>query len=250
MDDIDTKVRRNLVVFSAAICIGWFLDIKHPVISGFFISASGLEFGNATKFWIVVFLVLLYLFQRYWFTTDASQISSFLIEEYNSLRHTYLAKYLQQKASRYVRTGRHGPYSEASLQEFIDQQKNYYKGQGVGDEFSLRDLLITLPLPDENPARVVYKEHSVSRTWNGRVTTTYTFQRNSEPSNYSSVSGGHALDYAIPLPGRLWISSCAFARAAFFSKSSIEFLIPIILAVFAGLISICNFFLSFRNLPA
>jgi hypothetical protein len=40
MDDTQDKIRRNLVVFSAAIVIGWFLDIKLAALTKFFVPGS------------------------------------------------------------------------------------------------------------------------------------------------------------------------------------------------------------------
>ena len=69
MEDTQDKVRRNLVVFSAAIVIGWFLDLKLTAITQLFVSTSDLINADARKLWIVTFAVLVYLFLRYKFDT-------------------------------------------------------------------------------------------------------------------------------------------------------------------------------------
>lgn len=75
MEDTQDKVRRNLVVFIAAIVIGWFLDLKLTTITKLFVAAD-IDNVNAGRLWVVTLVVLIYLFLRYRFDTPVKPRAS------------------------------------------------------------------------------------------------------------------------------------------------------------------------------
>lgn len=104
MEDTQDKVRRNLVAFSAAIVIGWFLDLKLTAMTKLFVSTSDLNNVDAGKLWIVAFVVLIYLFLRYKFDVATNSQLVSLWDELGAIRENYLSKYLFRKISQINRT--------------------------------------------------------------------------------------------------------------------------------------------------
>ena len=123
MDDTQDKIRRNLVIFSAAIVIGWYLDMKLTDISKLILSTD-ISNVNAFRFWMVILVILVYLSIRYRFSDAIISQISFLQSELKTQRESYLLEYLQVKINQINRTGQFLPIFDASLEKSVNRKNN------------------------------------------------------------------------------------------------------------------------------
>ncbi|MBP1314419.1 hypothetical protein [Herbaspirillum sp. 1130] len=93
MDDEDGKVRRNLVTVAFATIAGSFVKISVTKLAVFGLSVSTSHPGRV---WLVLFLVLVYLIQRYHFSDIAIKERKALGENYGSALKVAVARRLQK----------------------------------------------------------------------------------------------------------------------------------------------------------
>lgn len=70
--DEDDKVRRNLVVFSAAVCLFTFIQLPIAQVVSGTLKGAGQWTPDPWRLWAVVLVVLIYLFMRYRFSENFS----------------------------------------------------------------------------------------------------------------------------------------------------------------------------------
>lgn len=238
MEDTQDKVRRNLVVFSAAIVIGWFLDLKLAAITQLFVSASDLNNVDAIKLWFVTFVVLIYLFLRYKFDTATNLQLANLSNEWVAIRRSYLSKYLFRKISKINRTGEFLPIFGSTLMGGVTQEIEKLKEEHACEiQFRLR---MSNPwFKDEE----IDSDESES-LWKGVVGIEETYLKAGAVRNLV-VSSGQRHDFLIPLSGRIWITLHSIIHVAFYSKSAVDLFLPIFLSglaliVVAGKLVVLN----------
>lgn len=232
MEDTQDKVRRNLVVFSAAIVIGWFLDLKMTDMSKLLVSTN-IANVDAGRIWIVILAVLIYLILRYRFDsyTD-SQIAS-LFGEMKAQRNNYLFKYLLRKINRINQTGQFSPIFNTSLAEAVNRGKEELEKQH-SQNISFR-LHIFNPWGDESPDDL----SRLNTMWEGTIGVSEEYLR--EGFSRSLVtSSGQRHDFSIPFSGRTWIKTHSFIHVVSYSKSAVDLIVPMILASLAFLVATCK----------
>jgi hypothetical protein len=239
MDDTQDKVRRNLVVFSAAIVIGWFLDLKLADIAKMLVSTN-ITNVNAGRLWIVILAVLIYLILRYRFDnyTD-SQIAS-LFSEMKAQRNNYLFKYLLRKINRINQTGKFSPIFNTSLAETVNRGNEELEKQH-SQSISFR-LHIFNPWGDESPDDL----NRPNTMWEGTIGVSEEYLR--EGSSHSLVtSSGQRHDFSILLSGRAWIKTHSFIHVVSYSKSAGDLIVPKILASLAFLAATCKLIVIYSS---
>lgn len=102
MDD-DDKVRRNCMAASSAVLAGWMLGIQQKDV---WKRIWGEEItAQPFRAWLVILLVLLYLFMRYFFSDERREAHSEMLHEFNAGRKKTVVSGLKQEYLKYKRTG-------------------------------------------------------------------------------------------------------------------------------------------------
>lgn len=226
MEDTQDKVRRNLVVFSAAIAIGWFLDLKLTAITKLFVSTSDLSNVDAGKLWIVAFVVLIYLFLRYKFDAATTLQLADLWNELEAIRKNYLSKYLFRKISRINRTGEFSPIFGTSLMDRVNREIEKFK-----EEHS-HEILFRLHISNPWSDKSSIESDEDKSLWNGTIGIAEEYMKAGSSRNLVVSSGGRH-DFSIPLSGRIWVTSHSIIHIASYSKSAVDLIFPMILSGFS-----------------
>jgi len=241
MEDTQDKVRRNLVVFSAAIVIGWFLDLKLTAITKLFVAAD-IDNVNTGRLWIVILATLIYLFLRYWFDSPTkSQIDS-LINELKVQKIKYLNTYLLGEVNQINRTGRFSPIFSATLSDAVNHQKEELKKE-YSQNISF-GLQISAPWSAES--LVDHNKTKTQRKWSGALAITEKYQWG-ELGGRTLNSTGQRHDFLIPLSGRAWITTHAYIHVMSYSKSAVDLIVPMILTGLAALIATSKLICIYSN---
>lgn len=233
MEDTQDKVRRNLVVFSAAIVIGWFLDLKLAAITQLFVTASDLNSVDAKKLWFVSLVVLVYLFLRYKFDATANSQLTNLSIELGQKRENYLSKYLLRKIALINRTGKFNSIFGITLQDEVNR-----KIEKLKKEYSCEiQFRLHMQSAWDNGSPIESKFDNGKQLWEGTVGITEEYLKAGSSQSLVTSSGlRHA--YSIPLSGRIWITSHSIIHVAIYSKSAVDFILPIVLAGLALIVVI------------
>lgn len=232
MDDTQDKVRRNLVVFSAAIVFGWFLDLKLTNITKLFVSTD-IGSVNTGRLWIVTLILLIYLFLRYRFDNPTNLQILSLREELKAQRKDYRFKYLLRKINQINRTGRFSPVFGASLAESVSREKEQYEKEHA-QNISFR-LHISTPWSDKSPVA----PDEANAIWEETVGISEEYFKKGASRNLSTNSGKNH-EFSIPLSGRAWVRLHSLIHVVSYSKSAVDLIVPIALAFFAIVISLCK----------
>lgn len=235
MDDSKDKIRRNLVVFSAAIIVAWFLDLKLAGMAKLFLSAADVENVSAGKLWGVALAILGYLLMRYRFDDATAAQGDSLLEEIRAQRRHYLARYLQQKADQFCQTGNSSPVFGKTLVSTINNRMKTFE-QNYADKVTLVRLSVRLPAEDpDGPS--LYDNQNL--TWTGRAGVEEEYSRPGSVPN-PIRNDGQLHEYSIPLNGRIWVNVHSYLHAALYSRTAVELVMPVAFAVVAIAISVCK----------
>jgi hypothetical protein len=235
VEDTQDKVRRNLVVFSAAIVIGWFLDLKLAAITQLFVSASDLNTVDAIKLWLVTFVVLVYLFLRYKFDAATNSQLTNLSIELGAKRRNYLSKYIVRKIAQINRTGRFNSVFGASLMDGVNREiEKFKKSHSCEIQFRLQ---INSPWDEASSISVNFNEGKP--LWDGTVGIAEEYLKAGSSQNLV-ISSGQRHDFSIPLSGRIWITTHSIIHVASYSKSAVDLILPIVVSGLALVIVACK----------
>lgn len=227
MDDTQDKVRRNLVVFSAAIVIGWFLNLKITDIAKPFVSTNIADV-NVGRLWLAILAVLAYLFLRYRFDNSTDfQIKS-LFDEQERQKRNYLFKYLQRKINQINRTEKFTTIFHETLSRTVAGHKQQYE-MTHSEKVSFR-LQISNPLGDADPT--LDEEKSI---WEGTVGISEEYWRAGTAGK--NTYSGDRYEFSIPFFGRIWIKIHSIVHLVSYSKSAVDFIVPMSLAGVAFLVA-------------
>jgi hypothetical protein len=155
--------------------------------------------------------------------------------ELDTQRHNYLSKYLTRKLSQISRTETSLPIFDASLMEKVsDQVKRYEVEHSHKIKFRLS---ICNPWGESSPI----EPDMHNSLWNGTVAISEEYSEANSSRNLV-VKTGHRFDFAIPISGRIWVITHAIIHAISYSKSAIEFIVPLVLSGAAFIIVIIKLF--------
>lgn len=214
MDDLPDKLRRNVVVLSAAIVAITVFNLSFKptgTLLGF------AQVGNVTplKVWLALTAVLVYVFLRYWFDEATDAERGRLAQEFENRRYELVRRRLQRTVERYLVHQRAPRY----LIDFDDLAE------------SKLAQLAERGRPAQAIATAGVDRHGLS-LWHGEVR--YALNLKWASGNHYQSSYGRS--YTFQLPRRLvaWIVvSCALSTATY-SKSAVDTLVPMGLAALAA----------------
>lgn len=229
MDDTQDKVRRNLVVFSATIVIGRFLNMKLTDIAKPLVS-SNIDNVNTGRLWIVTIGVLIYLFLRYRFDTQTNSQIVFLSDELKAQRKNYVFKYLQRNINRINHTGNFSPIFSKSLSKEVGQNKEEY------EKNNSQSLAFRLHIVNPRSAASAVECDESKTIWRGTISISEEYFKKGT-SQYNVTNAGQKHDFSVPFGGRIWIHAHSLIHVVPYSKSAVDLIVPMILAALAFLIS-------------
>lgn len=225
MDDSQDKVRRNVVVCASLIVLVQFLNVD--VRSGASIGIFTVSHVSETKFWIASLVVLLYLFQRYWFDTVTAKQKAATIEDFTMWQSQGISSLLTQELNASMRSG--GPLKN------ITRYGNSRFSAGAAPNNVAKRL--------ENETTVVLYSPmgklALAGTCNGHLASTAT----NEPIDHRTLE----VEYRLTLFSQVRVMALPVMRSVLFSKGNVDFLIPLYLCAVAAVI--CVWRLILDNLP-
>ncbi|MFT0171482.1 hypothetical protein ACLKMY_21140 [Paraburkholderia mimosarum] len=216
MDDLPDKLRRNVVVLSAAIVA---ITVFHLTFRPTGTLLGFAEVGRVTpvKIWLALSAVLAYMFLRYWFYEGTDQERALLVQEFQGRRYAMVKRHLERALERHL-IHRRAPACLTDIGNFPDAQ-----------------LAVCLadrgpPIRADAVATVEADQHS---PWRGRVG--YTFDLQWSSGNHYSSSGGQRFDFRLRRCVALWTVLRCVLGTATYSKSAVDVLVPIALAGVAAI---------------
>ncbi len=234
MDDTQDKVRRNLVVFSASILIAWFLDLtlQAAAITKLFTTANVVDV-NLGRLWVVTFAVLIYLSLRYWFDIDPIKQIAAWQAEWKTHNQSYLTTYLDRKIAQINRTQKTSAVF-IGLDSSISNTKQRLLENNTTAEPNT-DFQFSFNLGLANPEVFVAKV--ADKTGRG-ITLVIKSKLTNGSAIGSVITETRPYDFSVSTEGTIWIWIHSVARVIFYSKSGVDFIIPLILAFLAAIITL------------
>jgi hypothetical protein len=219
MDDSQDKVRRNVVVAAALIILIQYLQIQ--IVPGANISIFKITKVSEFRLWSLALIVLVYLFQRYWFDKNTKDQKDDARKEFFGFRGALIQKNLQNDAQRYVCNGRR-------LKFFAD----------------LSEVLSKFQAPNYSPdtfdhIRVVVHPYGTGPWMLKGANARVLISRIKNGNEISSVGSEWDRQYRLPLWNAVQVSINPILRICLFSKSAVDFVVPIYLSI--GALGVCLF---------
>ena len=217
MDDLPDKLRRNVVVLSAAIVA---ITVFHLSFKPTGTLLGFAEVGNVTplKVWLALSAVLVYVFQRYWFDEQTGKERELLAQEFENRRYAVITRCLKRTVERHFL--RHRPL------------------RLLTDPYDLRDQVIPDRLSNlEPPVRAAIQlivEQSAQSAWHGKVRFSIALEWVSG-HRVTPLDGAFGHFYSFQIPRRLaawFVVRCALGTATY-SKSAVDTVVPIGLSALA-----------------
>ncbi|MBU3606809.1 hypothetical protein IEN92_08625 [Polynucleobacter sp. MWH-Creno-3A4] len=217
-DDTAEKVRRNVVVLSAGVIITSVLNLQVDQASKLF-GFIELHSISAVKFWALITIVLIYVFLRYWFDGETTKQKSRLLTELSIIRLNVLAKYLEHEIKQAFKKNKVPP----SICDFEELRKPELLIR-FEEKQSLSDIKLDLSI-----------ERNSGSPWSGWVLINYELEW--DKKHFSTKSGGNKCQFVISNYTQKLLVAFSYIHLCLYSKSSVDFLIPIFL--FLASIGIC-----------
>ncbi|WP_448168613.1 hypothetical protein [Burkholderia ambifaria] len=214
MDDLPDKLRRNVVMLSAAIVAITVFGLSFKptgTLLGF------AQVGNVTplKVWLSLFAVLIYVFLRYWFHEETDVERARLAQEFDNRRHALISRHLKRTVERYLVHSRTPRYlvdfddlAEAQLARFADRGP------------------LTRAIANTGIDR------DGSSPWQGGVR--YALDLKWASGNHYQSSYGRSYTFQLPWQVVAWIVLRSALSTATYSKSAVDTLVPMSLAALAA----------------
>jgi hypothetical protein len=217
MDDTPDKLRRNVVVLSAAIVA---ITIFHLSFTPKATLLGFAEVGTITplKVWLALSAVLGYVFLRYWFHDDTTRERAALADHYRGLRYAALQRCLGAEIERYFMR-QCSPRWLADFDDFSDAKILPGRLAELGRPTSIDAV-----------ATITHAEHS---PWQGDVG--YSFVVAWAGRNECGHSDGKRYAYSLSNQVAFLIRARCALRTGTWSKSAVDLLVPIVLAGAAGI---------------
>lgn len=209
-DDTAEKVRRNVVVLSAGIIITSALNLQVDQASKLF-GVIELQFISSFKFWILLTVVLIYVFLRYWFDKETTSQKSHLLSELSIIRLSVLTKYLEYEVKQSFKKNK----VPSSIHDFQELKKPELLIRYKNNE-SISEINVDLSI-ERNPGS----------PWSGWVLPDY--QLEWDEKHFSTKNGGNRYQFVISNNKEKFLSVLSYINLSLYSKSSVDFIVPIFL---------------------
>jgi hypothetical protein len=216
MDDLPDKLRRNVVVLSAAIVA---ITVFHLSFKPTGTLLGFAEVGNVTplKVWLTLSVALAYMFLRYWFHDETDEDLRALVDHYKGARYAAIQRCLTADVRAYLLQRRRQPlWTEGFAAQEDDMFAQAYADFGGPAAVDLRP---TVQHPEHSP-------------WSGEVG--FTIAVDWPGGQHRGMSGGRQHPYRLPRYIAMRIAVGTALRTATYSKGSVDVLVPIGLAAIAA----------------
>lgn len=201
LEDTQDKVRRNVVIVAGAIFLIQFLDVQiNQTVTIGWLSATNI---STIKFWSAATVVMTYLSLRYWFDEQTTKAKRNAVDEFWSLAQGRLGFYFQWIVHEELWEGR-------SAKAFKDLHKSV---------LAMRAGMAESDKPSNTTLEV--KPHG--GFWNSEGFAQVRMLR----GNGSTVFNSDKIGYKMQLYDLFNCLPRAFVRAVFFSKGSVDYLVPV-----------------------
>lgn len=223
MDDMPDKLRRNLVVLSAAILAIAFFHLSFKP-TGMLLGFA--EVGNVSPFkiWVALTATLIYMFLRYRYATETVVEISAVSELFVTIRAQVVAEYIGVVVARYLKRLR-------PVTIFIDFAE-FMDG-------TLEDRMNQFGRARRVDVEVVLEEPE--RWWSGRASIEF-YAEWTAGASYGR-SGGRMPEYQLSWRQRVSVIASSLFRAAGASRAGVDVAVPFGLSAVAMLV--CLFKLAF-----
>ena len=213
MDDLPDKLRRNVVVLSAAIVA---ITLVHLSFKPTGTLLGFAEVGKITplKVWLALTVVLVYVFLRYWFRDDTDGERAQLVQEFDNRRFALITGHLKRAAEQYLRR-RRAPRYLVDFDDFAEEQLARFADRG------------RLARAIANPSL----DRDAHSPWRGTVR--FSLYLLWADGNHFQSPSGRSYTFQLPKPLVAWIVLLGVLRTATYSKSAVDTLVPIGLAALA-----------------
>jgi hypothetical protein len=212
--DEDDKVRRNLVMFSAAILLVAWLDVP---IQG--ILQETLKFKTDVaqgRTWAAALVILAYLLLRYRFSEDAQSLVGGMDREFGGEVYTRVSKYATTRGEKRFADGApdvaFGERMRIVRETFQAEFPHEYEAAKWDMEVDPRD---------------------VASYWSGTVVVTV--YAGTEPEERKHLRS-YPVTYKMPFMRRVPLALWAFCRSWVYSETSINYLTPVLMGVVAMIV--------------
>jgi hypothetical protein len=219
LEDDDDKVRRNLLVFSAAIIAVAVFELPISDIAAAIVDRdqTGAWHLNSTRAWSVALAVLAYLWLRFHF----SQIGRESI-------------WKMAQAQQFDLSTRQGAYLDHITRAALDGDQAYSAVADSISELAAQHLATAQGLHPGEQFESVKRSlvHSQATKWSGR--STINFETVSTGSRTPRAHTG-ARDVSVPFSAavRIWLPVVTFVKAWIWSETAIVYFVPLMLAMAA-----------------
>ena len=183
---------------------------------------------NAFRFWMVILVILVYLSIRYRFSDAIISQISFLQSELKTQRESYLLEYLQVKINQINRTGQFLPIFDASLEKSVNRNMDQCESKNLSFQLHIQN-----PWSEASPVDL----DGHNPIWEGAVFISEEYFREGASRNFAT-SHGPRHNFSVPLSGRVSVTIRSLIRILSYSKSAVDFFVPIVLAYIAILLII------------
>jgi hypothetical protein len=215
MSDENDKVRRNLVMASAAIVISSWLDISLAGILNRYIDIGHIS-TTEWKLWVLGFVLMIYLLLRYNFSAEGNAYRVALSDEIRKQLFLKVSTFIQNEVDRYTRTGK----ESATIAEGLKEARSH-----LSKTPAFKDLL-------DSGVRPYLKANIYEQgptPWEHRFTFTAVF-----PPGQGGGGVGPAINIAIHSKHqRIRLTIWAWLHAYWYSEVSITNAIPVFIALAA-----------------
>lgn len=215
IDDVDDKVRRNLVVFSGLVLTAAWLGRPEMWPLSTLIKAD-----MPTPAWRITSLalvVLIYLVARYWFSQAHAAARHVMSVDWatnvSRVRDALIVKTLKN----YHRTNKQPAFITTNLEEYLRDEWASWGGENASD----REL------------QFISVHITPSNFWEGDVSSTRRFV---DGGKSGTANGGNTLVFQFPPRSRARVSFTAAIYQASYSRTAVEYFVPLVLAYFALLV--------------
>lgn len=209
VDDEDGKVRRNLVVGSAVLLLGTWLEVPAKVVADRLAGSSLDGHLSAGRLWFAVIVVLVYMALRYKFCGTVEAEGDRLAGTWKVRRIDAIMAILTRELDRWATLGASLRHFEPRLVEIEQSERRVNSADGF------RLLRVEL-------------SRSGDLEFSGRVGLTFIWLNpdQDESATPRHATGGTSVSYSISRLKRLQIEMAAAAESFSYSKEAVEYLAP------------------------
>lgn len=221
----DSKIRRNLVVFSTLVLLSAWLHISVGQIGKQIFTIDGTKL-DPLDVWLACYAALMYLLVRYRFTSDWGEFDRTFKGNVLELKYTLIDKVLNNALIRYHRFGWDSRMFMPTVKKFCEHET-----AAMAEDSGKTNLHRAL-------AKVEAKNHNNS-TWGGLASMSFTWPKDDPRMTAWNVEH-REVPYAIPVAHRIIITLRSYLQTMIYSKSSIHYIVPVLLASAAFAVMIAS----------